>query len=109
MARRSILSQLFRQSAGYVSYLAYIVFYVTQRRVFSVPASNYLRGIKFYENDSIEQRIGVPQRSILGPLVFSLYLNTLFEQPDNMGCWYHLYVDDSLFFFEINHGKLESN
>jgi len=44
------------------------------------------------ESEDLNIKMGVPQGSILGPLLFSMYLNDLCELLDGLG--YHFYADD---------------
>ena len=60
-------------------------------------------------SDSIKQETGVPQGSILGPILFLLYLSPLFDKLDELKCVYNFYADDSQFFFEVTDGQLEPN
>ena len=58
-------------------------------------------------SESIKQETGVPQGSILGPILFLLYLSPLFDKLDELKCVYHFYADDSQFFFEVTDRQLE--
>ena len=67
--------------------------------------SSYLKNrfqyvkINNYESDKLEIKYGVPQGSILGPLLFLLYINNLTNAiKKNMNCEIILYADDTNIF-----------
>ena len=57
-------------------------------------------------SDSVFTETGVPQGSILGPILFILYLTPLFHKLKTLNCNFHYYADDSQFFFEIENGRI---
>ena len=55
------------------------------------------------KSDSSSLNIGVPQGSILDPLLFILYTKDLEEIAMKYGFMIHLYADDSQIYFSLNH------
>ena len=53
-------------------------------------------------SDKIQVETGVPQGSVLGPILFILYLQPLLDYLIDSNITYHFYADDSQLFLEIN-------
>ena len=53
-------------------------------------------------SERTELTIGVPQGSILGPLLFILYTKDLEDIAKNHGCYIHLYADDTQLYFTFD-------
>ena len=64
---------------------------------------SYLRSSKFHVNvhdkfsTTAELRCGAPQRSILGPLLFLLYIN---DMPQAVDCDLFIYADDTCLLYQ---------
>ena len=74
--------------------LQWLTSYLTNR-TFSVS-------IKGEKSSEAELEIGVPQGSILGPLLFILYTQGLQELAQKYGFSIHLYADDTQIYLEYN-------
>uniref|UniRef100_A0A3B1IP97 Reverse transcriptase domain-containing protein n=1 Tax=Astyanax mexicanus TaxID=7994 RepID=A0A3B1IP97_ASTMX len=76
--------------------------------------SSYLQGRKYFvemENnvsETVPVTCGVPQGSILGPLLFNLYMITLGEIMRDYGISYHSYADDTQIYMALCYGPIDS-
>ena len=53
-------------------------------------------------SDYIKLKVGVPQGSVLGQLLFSIYLIPLRDILHEIDVDYHIYADDSTLYFTID-------
>ena len=56
-------------------------------------------------SDKVPVETGVPQGSVIGPILFSLYLLPLFDVLNENNIPYRFYADDSQLFIEITSQK----
>ena len=76
----------------------------TVKQIFETYLSN--RFVQVLVNSSLSDKIQVetrvPQGSVLGPILFILYLQPLLDYLIDSNIAYHFYADDSQLFLEIN-------
>ena len=58
--------------------------------------------IKGEFSSTVDVTSGVPQGSVLGPLIFLIFMNDLNNQPLDNGCFLSLYADDMLLYKVLN-------
>ena len=74
--------------------------YLSDRQVqVSLPGTNT-------KSDSLPLKYGVPQGSVLGPLLFVLYTRRLSTILTNLGLNHHIYADDTQFYCSFNDNEV---
>jgi hypothetical protein len=81
--------------------LDWIKSYITDRYQF----------VKINENCSKQQKcsFGVPQGSVLGPILFTLYISPVSTVIENFGFHHHQYADDTQLFISFKHSGLQKS
>lgn len=74
-------------------------------QLMSTYLGNRLQSVEGTLSNPLETTRGVPQGSILGPLLFSMYINDL---PENLEhCNIHIYADDIQLYLGSNENNLD--
>ena len=57
-------------------------------------------------SETVELKCGIPQGSVLGPKLFSIYTSPLYEIIEHHGMKYHLYADDTQIYLFFKPGDI---
>jgi len=69
--------------------------------------TSYLKDRTYRVTDPCQLTTGVPQGSVLGPLLFSLYTNSLGSVISPHGFSYHCYADDTQFILSFSRSETQ--
>lgn len=69
---------------------------------------NRTQQVKFGDTLSTKRKVkfGVPQGSILGPILFLLYINDIISVTNETGCTIKLFADDTMLYFSGKDEKI---
>ena len=62
-----------------------------------------------YLSDAFQLPYGIPQSSVLGPLLFTLYTTTLSSVISTFNMTHHLYADDTQIYLELDSRNFDSS
>ena len=72
--------------------------------------SNRHQAVKInnFTSENVRLKFGVPQGSVLGPVLFTLYVQPIVDIIKKYGLSYHLYADDTQLYGSVNPADLDS-